>query len=547
MHRRLHASLALVCVQLACTTKADEGASSLGSSSDATTVTATATGTTGSGASSAATTGTGSSTTGGATGPKFDVAVDAGLPPPDETTCEAAAEARSSAGCRFAPVVANQNWTRTYGVAVGNVGTDDAHVVLYDRFGAVLEQATVPPASMEVFTLEGNSQVLSDHQSPIETAVHLQALRLESDVPVVAYQFTPYADSQVASSDASLLLPDHAWDDDYVAVNFANDGVPWILVVSLDDGNEVTVQAPTSFSGLTAPGAGIPALGAGQSFSVQLDAQQALRVITSSVDPSVDLTGFRVTSTAPVAVFVGSPSISIPGPGMNFYKDYLEEQLLPVAAWGTHYVAAKFRERGGETDLYRIVAAEDGTVVELSGDVQATYPLDAGAFVQVASSGGFEATANHPFLVAHFLTSQDQTVGPKDPVAYPGEGQSGNCQTGGANSTYLGDPAMSILVPTEQYRRRYVFLTPATYAWDSLTVVAPSGTIGDILLDGGPITATPVPVGGGPWSRASFAVGDGVHVIEGPAGFGIEAYGYDCAIAYAYPGGMRVEKINPAG
>ncbi len=480
-------------------------------------------------------------------GPKFDVAIDGGLPPVDESTCAAAAAALSSAGCAFAPIVANQNWTRTWGLAVGNPQAVPAQVTWTGLDGALLDEATIAPGTMHVFTLEGNSPQLAVHQSSLDTQVTLQAMRLESDVPVVAYQFTPYADSQVASSDASLLLPEHAWDDDYYVVNYANDGTPWLIVVAMTDGTEVTVTAPATFEGITQPAPGIPPLSAGQSFTTTLDARMVLRLIPSQVAPNVDLTGFRVQSTADVAVFAGTPSMSIPGPGMNFYKDYLEEQLPPVSTWGTEVVGVKFRERGGEVDLYRFVASEDGTVIQLSGDVTDTITLDAGEFAQVATAGSFVATSDTPFLAAHFLTSQDQTTGPKDPVAYPGEGESGNCIPGGGNTTLLGDPTYAVLVPSDQFRTDYVFLAPATYAWDSLTVVAPAAAWDALRLDGAPLPVPGEPVAGGPWARASFPITDGVHTITGTTPVGIEVYGYDCGVAYAYPGGLRLAKINPAG
>ena len=77
-----------------------------------------------------------------------------------------------------------------------------------------------------------------------------------------------------------------------------------------------------------------------------------------------------------------------------------------------------------------------------------------------------------------------------------------------------------------------------------MTVVAPMGTWDSIELDGEPLP-DPTALGVGNWAYARFLIDDGPHEIHGNAGFGIDVYGYDCRIAYAYPGGLNLAKINP--
>jgi hypothetical protein len=74
-----------------------------------------------------------------------------------------------------------------------------------------------------------------------------------------------------------------------------------------------------------------------------------------------------------------------------------------------------------------------------------------------------------------------------------------------------------------------------------LNIVAKPGT--QITVDGAPMTAELVAIGGSEWAVAQVVVDDGVHSIEGDAPFGLTAYGYDCDVSYAYPGGLKLDTI----
>lgn len=77
-----------------------------------------------------------------------------------------------------------------------------------------------------------------------------------------------------------------------------------------------------------------------------------------------------------------------------------------------------------------------------------------------------------------------------------------------------------------------------------LTVVAPMNGWGSIDLDGGALP-DPEAIEGTNLGFARFLIEDGPHDIRSATTrFGIEVYGYDCRISYAYPGGMSLGKIN---
>lgn len=466
--------------------------------------------------------------------------------PVDESTCELAAMNLTSAGCLFAPTVGDTKFNLPWAVVAANTsGEVDANVTLYAATGEVLESAVVAPKQLHTFIFPAESAQLVQHAMPVQTGVLPQVMRLESDVPVVAYQFSPYSSSQVATADASILLPAHAWGQDYLVPSYHNsDGsASWVSIISMVDGNEVTVEMPAGMQGMTVAGGPVPALAAGGTATHTLGAQQALRIVSPD-HSQADFTGMRVSSSGPVAIMTGAPSMSLPGPGMNFYKDYLEEQVPPRTAWGKDYVVVKFRPRSDEADLYRFIADKDGTTLTFTGDEQGQVVLNEGEFHERLTAASFRVEGSEAFMVAHYMLSQDQSSGPKDAAAYPGNFISQNCQVPSQSTTELGDPAITFIPPTAQYRSNYTFLTPATYAWDMITVVAPTTGWDSIALDGAALPA-PTPLGVGDFGYARFLIPDGPHDIRSPSvKFGIEVYGYDCRISYAYPGGLSLGEIN---
>lgn len=471
-------------------------------------------------------------------GSRFDVGGEG----PGESTCESVKLVLTNVGCEFAAVVGKDHWQNDWAVVAANTSEREATVELVSKDGDVLESGLVGVGSHRIFRLEG--AVLDDHELPVTTAMGTKTMVVRSDVPIVAYQFAPFTDPEGASADASLLYPRHTWDDDHIVGLYEHDANTFFLVASLEEDNAITISAPSGFEDSTYDGAGLVDFGITPEQSVTLGAQGLLRVVAGARS---DLTGFRVRSEKPVAVFAGSPGMTIPAPWSMSARDYLEDQVPPRAIWGNRYAGVKFRERGGEVDLYRFIAGEAQTAIELSGGYTDTLLLaEVGDFIEIQTTESFFAEGDKPFLMEHLMVSQDQTEGPVDTTRFPGDGQSGHCIEPD-NTTHVGDPAISFPVPIDQFRTHYTFLTPDVYAWDQLSVVGEIATWGQIRLDGTPLPVSPTPLGNSGWGAASFPVDDGPHTIENVSPIGIEVYGYDCYISYAYPGGLDLSKINPVG
>jgi hypothetical protein len=407
---------------------------------------------------------------------------------------------------------------------------------------------TITPNSLYTFRLTPDQHVEDTNRG------NGYAYKITSDLPVIAYQFNPIDSASQYSNDASLLLPRHTLADSYYVAGWKNLQAATaershFNVVGVQDGTSVTVRV----SAATVAGGGIPALGAGGTYTTTLNEADVIQIATSAAN--LDLTGSRITSSGPVAVFGGSECADVPqscswcrtasgstlpsthGSYTCAWCDHVEEQMFPVNTWGMSYIAARVpvRSTGGlvEAGYWRVLASEDSTTVSIttiSGitirGVSFPYVLSAGQYLEfemtgpASTPGDALVTANKPILLIQYIEGQE-------------------CTNRGSGDG--GDPAEILMVPQEQYLSKYVFLTPNTYANDYVVVVKPTGAT--ITLDGSTVGSF-ISVTS-EWQVARPSVGDGVHTISGTSPFGIIGVGYSPYVSYGYMGGLALRVINP--
>ena len=156
------------------------------------------------------------------------------------------------------------------------------------------------------------------------------------------------------------------------------------------------------------------------------------------IPPDADLTGTQINSTQPIAVFGGHEKARV---GEGCCAEHLEQRLLPVSNWGTHYLAARAEPRGRSREHWRIIAEREETIVETTLEAPALqrFTLNRGEFREIITEQSFEVSASSPVLVAQYLVSQDGTT------------------------MELVDPALIITPPTSQLWRSYQLITPGGY------------------------------------------------------------------------------------
>ncbi len=407
----------------------------------------------------------------------------------------------------------------------------------------------IPPGEARIFSIP----VGYDHSGT--QIFHHKALRITSTIPVVAHQFNPLNNVDVFSNDGTLLLPTNTLGTEYYGLSWIHRGgtirIRGYLTVVNSSGTDNTITVRPSANVVAGPD--IPAITAGEERTFELPPGSSLNLSTAGTElddafdtgclsdpeghptqtnPCPDLTGTHITSVHPITVFGGHQCANVL-PGVD-RCDHIESILLPVKAWGTSYVGSKFSPRATgaliEPDFFRVIAAENSTRIQTDPPIDGVHnrTIQAGEWLQFPAREHFEIAADRPIQVAQYMVGANWL------------GIERVCADGSAN-VGIGDPAMAIAVPTDQFRDHYIVHTPLDYEEDYLNVIVPVGV--DVTLNGEPIPASAYRTVGSMnrFEVATVTVQPGFHTLQSDTPFGVVSYGYDCRVSYATPGGLNLE------
>ena len=456
--------------------------------------------------------------------------------------CEQNLKVSSHVGCEYwsadldnynDPAIVGQNPKFVeHSVVISNPGIFDAEITfeLKPPYKAnvpdnVVKAGQTVEFKMPVMNVDGNS-------------ISQKAIHVTSTQPVVAYQFNPFNADQAYSNDGSLLLPHNALGLEYFIISRPSGpeinipGLPsfepqqgYLTVFATRPGTtkvEVTIGAKGKVK--MAPQINTP-LKAGQkaTFSLQqfdvlnLEAHSTLEGLAVST-----MTGTRIVADKPVAVFGGHEELVQgyeKGPEDGCCAEHVEEQLLPLQAWGTKAVCPKTKPRGVEPDIWVVMAGKDGVTLKTTPSVaglDGKVLAKAGDWLEVETPQSFVIEADGKIQVGQFIVSGQQT------------------------DDWIGDPTFIIHPPANQLREDYFILTPVGYTKNHGSVVRPKGlaiTLDGKVIDGSLFSA----IGNGEWELAYVDLQPGMHSLEAEQAFGLSVYGYGNATAYGYPGGMNLK------
>lgn len=489
-----------------------------------------------------------------------------------EDDCASAEALRSYIGCEyFASPLANYQGdtsfdpeTFDFRVVVTNPNTEPVEVTIKQGRQLMARERIVPGGVAEIPLPWVQGLSFPFDGSPWQSLVRADgAYRILADRPVIAAQFNPfqYASGREHSytNDASLLLPVHALGTEHVALSYP----PLTAGISATEGDRF--PGYVALIGVTPEPARVeitpsvdvaedaegrwPATPAGAPLAFML-ARGEVALVTPAVPPICtqerpvfspvipgepdrggycyeaehDLTGSRIVSDRPIAAFGGHACAFVPFDVAAC--DHLETMLAPVATWGSAFETMPLRDP--ETDvpnLVRIIAAYDGTELTLDPPQRGVDPravLDRGEHVDFMLEGPVSIASSEPVQVGQLLLGQNYRNPPLP----------------------RGDPGMTILVPAEQFRREYVFVTPSSYVatvnGQSWVLVSREPGVA-ISLDGAPVEADWIAVGDRELARVP--VDGGAHHAESSSPFGLVAYGLGSYTSYAYPAGLDLRVI----
>lgn len=486
--------------------------------------------------------------------------------------CATDIKQNTNAGCEFWAVdldnayVSDVNGTydaagAQYAVIASNTSKDATATVTVTLPNGTPQTAQVAPNSLHKFELAATWGVNNTEKAN-------KGFKITSTQPITVYQFNPLSNEGVFSNDASVLMPVPSLGTEYYAMSYPQrGGVTFRGFVTVVGTTPTPTQVTIQPAARTLAGTGINSYSKGQTFTVTLNQGEVFNLECD--DPTGDLTGTRVSATAPVVVFSGHEASNTAD---ACCADHMEQQMAPVDAWGKTYYVTRSFQRWMEKDHVRIVAAYPDTVVTVKPPVGTIPVLQPGESFSFTTNQNLEVTATQPIMVAQFLASSYEILNAPDmdfcmdnsdcPPNYtcddweyacvpPSCSSPSNCPSGhtcedyGLGSKYcepIGDPSLILMVPAEQFLDSYVFLTPDAYVKDYVNIIAPS-TAAQVLLDG---TAIPKaqfqPIGQSGFAVYSTLVADGVHTLSSDAKVGVIVYGYDNDVSYGYPGGMALEK-----
>ena len=258
------------------------------------------------------------------------------------------------------------------------------------------------------------------------------------------FNYSRNGEAGESSRDATLIIPtEELGKEHYVQTYYEDTYSSEFAIVATENNTSITIWP--AYKTFQNKQAGVP-------FSVTLNKGDAYLVASAQHQANVtnvDLSGSKICSDKPIAVFNGNQQTSIPY-HESHSKDYLSEQIIPITQWGTEFYLAKL---GNTTDNYTILtAAYDNTQIELTyyipGSPAETYPLPVLNKGESTDPLPLNATgitemyvrSNSPIMCYYYTTSGSQNKECSGPVF---------------NQTCVlyGDPA-NALVPSWAHRAK---------------------------------------------------------------------------------------------
>lgn len=362
--------------------------------------------------------------------------------------------------------------------------------------------SAVPGVNQSFSVVPGQvTQIVLPVAVGLVAGIENKGVHLTSSAPVSVYG-TVYSDG---SSGGYMALPQPSLGTYYRVVSYITSyltGHGSALIVIANQNN----TALTIYNQYTAATTNIN-LSQGQTYYLE------------EVTGGADLSGSWVQSNLPVSVLGTAECVSTP-PNNCGSGDNIVEQMMPVNTWGKSFITASLAGRGNLYDVFRIMANDDNTVLQVNGAQVAV--LGAGGIHEVQLYGNNSITANKPIMVAQYSRAIDGCLA----------------------APITGDALMIMVPPQEQFLTAYTIINPSNFVSNWVNLIATQGAMGSIYEDGVllPVTAFTA-VGGTGYSVANRQVATGPHTYTASAPFGVFVYAWNEGDAFGYTGGCALSPV----
>jgi|GEM_PF-2242709 len=333
----------------------------------------------------------------------------------------------------------------------------------------------------------------------INGGIENKGVRITSEDPISVYPLN----RSPACTDAYTALPVPALGTDYYVLTYKtviSDDASRLFVVATENNTVITVN--NRWTNSTAQWS----LNKGQVYSTPKYG------VTNQ-----DITGSRIQSNHPVAVFGSNDNVNIPVASCQA-ADHCEEQMFPITAWGRNFGTVPLAGRDKSGDIFRVLAATDGTNITINGVHAAN--INTGEYFERNLAGYNYITASNPVMLAQFAK---------------GIGCTGHIN---------GDPFEMLIPPMEQFLKHYTIATVYPFGTHWVNLVVPDYALGTITEDGAlvPVSAF-TKIGLSNYYGTQRSVNMGTHNYDSPNPFGVFVYGWNQADSYGYPGGCSMSQV----
>ncbi len=355
---------------------------------------------------------------------------------------------------------------------------------------------TVTPGQVTTIDIPIDAMI-TDYDTVENHGIHITSTQPVSvyginDLVFASEAFTAYP-TPMLGTNYCVMARAAAFDDSLGLVS------EFAIVATADD-TEVTIT-PSATADLTDHPGTAP-------YTITLQQGQTYQI--NSVGGSDDVTGTLVGSDQPIAIMAGANLARVPNINYVAGNPLMEEQL-PVSSWGVQALGFPLATRQNG-DTYRVLAAQNNTVVKVNGAVVAT--LQAGQFYDATINGPVEFQASNPIQVAQF-------------------------SNGSAFDGTTGDPFEMLLPPTGHYMTNYTVSMPDGFDSDYLNLYVEQSAISTTLVDGQPLPVSSFqPIGNSGYSGIQVPLAAGSHTVTGPLPVGVQVYGFASYDGYGYIGGV---------